>query len=77
MSGHRFEWDAAKARENLRKHELSFEEAQTVFGDDQALLSGDPDHSEGEDRFLLLGMSATLRILTVVTVTWKEKDQSD
>lgn len=62
----RCDWDATKARENVRKHGVSFDEAETVFGDDQALLSPDPDHSDNEDRFVLLGMSATLRVLTVV-----------
>lgn len=62
----RFDWDAAKGRDNLRKHGISFDEAETVFSDDQALLSPDPDHSDDEDRFVLLGMSATLRVLTVV-----------
>lgn len=62
----RFDWDPAKARENLRKHGVSFEEAQSVFSDDQAIVLDDPDHSEDEDRFILLGMSSTLRVLTVV-----------
>ena len=62
----RFDWDAAKARENVRKHGISFEEAQTVFSDDQALLLDDPDHSADEERFVLLGLSAKLRVLVVV-----------
>jgi uncharacterized DUF497 family protein len=62
----RFEWHAAKAAENLRKHGVSFHEAQTVFSDDHALLLDDPDHSGEEDRFLLLGLSAGLRVLVVV-----------
>lgn len=61
-----FDWDAAKARENLRKHGISFEEAQTVFSDDHAVLVEDPDHSAEEDRFILLGLSAKLRVLVVV-----------
>lgn len=60
-----FDWDASKAISNLRKHGVSFEEAATVFLDDNGLLLGDPDHSEHEDRFLLLGFSQSLRILTV------------
>jgi len=55
----RFDWDPAKARENLRKHGISFDEAQTVFSDDQALLLDDTDHSAAEERFALLGLSAT------------------
>lgn len=62
----RFDWDDAKARENLRKHGVSFEEARTAFSDDQAILLPDPDHSIEEDRFVLIGLSATLRVLTVV-----------
>jgi uncharacterized DUF497 family protein len=61
-----FEWDPSKARENLRKHGISFDEARTVFSDDQAILVHDPDHSSEEDRFILLGLSAHLRILVVV-----------
>ena len=63
----RFEWDDAKARQNLRKHGVSFEEAHTAFYDDDAILLPDPDHSGvAEERFVLLGLSATLRVLTVV-----------
>ena len=62
----RFEWDPHKATANRRKHGISFEEAETVFSDEQARLLGDPDHSENEDRFILLGLSAELRVLVVV-----------
>jgi uncharacterized DUF497 family protein len=62
----RFEWDPRKARENLRKHGVSFEEAVTAFSDDEALLLDDPDHSTDEERFVLLGLSGTLRLLTVI-----------
>jgi len=61
----RFEWDERKNSENKRKHGVSFEEAQTVFFDENAVLISDPDHSEAEDRFLLLGLSSTLRNLVV------------
>lgn len=61
----RFEWDERKARTNLRKHGVSFEEAKTVFLDEDAILIQDPDHSGGEDRFVLLGLSTQLRILIV------------
>ena len=60
-----FEWDEAKNKVNIRKHGVSFEEAKSVFYDDHALLIADPDHSETEDRFLLLGLSAKLRLLLV------------
>ncbi len=65
MSELRIEWDEAKNRENVRKHRVSFEEAATVFSDERALLLADPDHSEKEDRFVLLGLSTTLRLLVV------------
>jgi uncharacterized DUF497 family protein len=61
----RFEWDAAKNRENRRKHSVSFEEAETVFLDENALRFYDPDHSADEDRFLMLGISFRLRVLVV------------
>jgi uncharacterized DUF497 family protein len=60
-----FEWDPAKNTINVRKHKIDFEEAATVFLDEHALLISDPDHSDDEDRFILLGMSASLRILLV------------
>jgi uncharacterized protein len=62
----RVEWDAAKAAANARKHGVSFAEAESVFSDDHALVLDDPDHSDEEDRFLLLGLSAALRVLVVV-----------
>jgi uncharacterized DUF497 family protein len=68
-----FTWDDAKASENQRKHKVSFAEAKTVFYDENARLQYDPDHSEDEDRFLLLGMSHSLRIL-VVCHCYREKD---
>ena len=62
----RFEWDPGKAIANARKHGVTFEEAQTVFFDDLALVIDDPDHSEDEPRFVLLGYSAEARMLVVV-----------
>jgi uncharacterized protein len=62
----RFTWDQRKAATNVTKHGVSFEEAQWVFYDEHALVTEDPDHAEGEDRFLLLGLSSALRILLVV-----------
>ena len=70
----RFEWDAEKASINQKKHGVTFEEAQTVLGDYDALRIFDPDHSEDEDRFILLGMSAVLRIL-VVCHCYRENDE--
>ncbi len=58
-----FIWDPAKATLNEKKHGVSFDEAKTVFADEDARLIFDPDHSGNEDRFILLGMSSSLRIL--------------
>lgn len=60
-----FEWDQQKDRINTHKHGVSFDEAKSVFFDDNAVLYADPDHSDTEERFLLLGMSLKLRILLV------------
>lgn len=61
-----FSWDDRKDRENRRKHNVSFDEAVTVFADERARLKHDPDHSHSEKRFLLLGFSVKLRVLVVV-----------
>ena len=66
MSKINFSWDDSKAQSNIAKHGISFEEAKTVFDDDNARLIYDPDHSKDENRFILLGLSCTLKILTVV-----------
>ena len=66
MSAIEFEWDPAKAASNLRKHGVAFEEARTVFEDDEALLLPDPEHSDREERFVLMGLSAALRVRVVV-----------
>jgi hypothetical protein len=58
-----FEWDAVKAQSNLEKHGVSFAEAPTVFGDPLEVTIQDPDHSEGEARFLSLGQSERNRLL--------------
>ena len=65
MTDWRFEWDEDKNRENIRKHGVSFQEAQTVFLDENAMRFFDPDHSRNEDRFIMLGMSFKLRVLVV------------
>ena len=65
MSTLRFEWDAQKAAANVKKHGVSFDEAKSVFQDERAKLIDDPDHSGDEDRFVLLGLSYTLRLLVV------------
>jgi uncharacterized DUF497 family protein len=63
--GYIFEWDPKKAESNTRKHGVGFDEASTVFGDPLSLLMPDPDHSLGEERFLVLGMSNRQRLLVV------------
>ena len=60
-----FEWDRWKNKGNIRKHGVAFEEARTAFFDENAIQFFDPDHSEEEDRFILLGMSFKLRVLVV------------
>jgi len=60
-----FSWDARKGRENLKKHRVSFEEASTVFYDENAIEFFDPEHSRDEERFLMLGLSGRLRIMVV------------
>lgn len=60
-----FEWDKEKNSLNQKRHGISFDEAQTVFVDENALLIHDPDHSCQEDRFVLLGLSANLQMLLV------------
>lgn len=60
-----FRWDPRKEVHNRKKHGVSFEEAKSVFYDEEAKLIHDPDHSEDEDRFILLGFSSALRILVV------------
>lgn len=65
MNGLLFEWDERKSSSNKKKHGISFEEAKTAFFDENALLIHDPEHSEEEDRFILLGLSAKFRVLVV------------
>jgi hypothetical protein len=74
VSDLRFVWDRRKAAANLRKHGVSFEEARTVFFDDQALVAPDPDHSNREDRFLIVGFSIRARLLLVC---FCEREQGD
>src|SRR3989338_5821665 len=69
----KFDWDAAKSSSNKKKHGILFEEAQSVFTDPNARLISDPEHSNDEDRFVLLGMSEHLRIL-VVCHCYREDD---
>ena len=66
MSDPTFEWNRSKASENRRKHGVTFEEARSAFLDENARVIPDPDHSDDEDRFILLGLSVQLRLLVVV-----------
>jgi uncharacterized DUF497 family protein len=61
----RFDWDPSKATANLKKHQVSFDEAKTVFFDDFAVQFFDEEHSETEERFIMLGMSSNARLLVV------------
>jgi hypothetical protein len=70
-----FAWDRRKARSNLVKHGVSFEEAQTVFLDENARLIDDPDHSQDEERFVLLGYSFQARCL-IVSHCYREPDSA-
>jgi uncharacterized protein len=63
--GYNFEWDPEKAEANLSKHGVSFEEAVTAFGDPLSMNMPDPDHSENEQRFIVLGMSDRYRLLVI------------
>jgi uncharacterized DUF497 family protein len=65
MSAFRFEWDDRKAAANASKHGVTFDEARSVFFDERARLIDDPDHSNDEERFILLGLSSSLRLLLV------------
>ena len=60
-----FEWDEKKNKSNQTKHKISFEEAQTVFYDERALVIDDPEHSQEEERFIILGMSIKANLLVV------------
>jgi uncharacterized DUF497 family protein len=68
-----FEWDAAKASLNKKKHNISFDEAKTVFFDKNAIVIHDPEHSDNEERFVILGLSAVARLL-VVCHCFRHKD---
>ena len=69
----KFEWDENKNTSNKMKHGISFEESMTVFYDEMALIIDDPDHSEQEDRFIILGQSSHAKLL-VVCHCYRESD---
>ena len=66
MGNSEFEWDAEKARSNLKKHGISFEEAATIFNDPKIATISDPDHSENEERYVSIGRSVIMRLLSVI-----------
>ncbi len=69
-----FSWDSKKAKANLKKHKVSFEEAKTVFYDPAAKIAYDPDHSNDEDRYILVGYGQSSSLLFVVHI-YKESDE--
>jgi len=77
MAELRFEWDGRKNRSNKKKHGVSFEEARSVFLDENARLIDDPDHSSDEERFILMGVSELLRILVVCHCYREHRDGED
>ena len=68
-----FEWDSRKEKTNIKKHGISFDEASTAFYDENAIEFFDPDHSENEDRFILLGINIKLRVV-VVCHCWRKSE---
>ncbi len=74
MNELKFTWDEIKALKNQKKHGITFEEAKTVFFDDNGRLIPDPDHSDDEERFVLLGQSSELRLL-LVCHCYRAKDE--
>jgi len=71
-----FEWDPGKAHYNRGKHDVSFDEALTVFSDSKALSIFDPDHSETEDRWITMGISTKGRLLIVIHTFREETEDS-
>jgi hypothetical protein len=76
MKNYNFEWDPAKALSNRDKHNISFEEAATVFRDTMALSIFDNDHSDAEDRWITIGFSAAGRLI-IVCHTFQEEDDNN
>jgi uncharacterized DUF497 family protein len=74
MDGLKFEWDRRKESVNRKKHGVSFSEAKTAFFDENARVIADPDHSDEEDRFILLGLSSQLRLLVVCHCYREDQD---
>jgi uncharacterized DUF497 family protein len=73
MENSEFEWDDEKAKSNLKKHGVSFDEAATIFNDPRIATISDPDHSEDEERYVSIGMSVIMRLLSVIHTFRKER----
>jgi len=73
MENSEFEWDEEKARSNLKKHDVSFDEAATIFNDPRIATISDPDHSQDEERYVSIGKSAIMSLLSVIHTYRKER----
>jgi len=73
MENSEFEWDEEKARSNLKKHGVSFDEAATIFNDPRIATISDPDHSQDEERYVSIGKSVIMRLLSVIHTYRKER----
>jgi hypothetical protein len=73
MENFEFEWDDEKAESNLKKHDVSFDEAATIFNDPNIATLADPDHSVDEERYVSLGVSVMMRLLSVSHTYRKER----
>ena len=71
-----FEWDANKARDNIRKHKITFDEAKTIFDDSYLVTYSDEFHSDSEDRYISIGYSARNRILLAVHTEYQEAEET-
>ena len=74
MNNLQFQWEKIKNLANIKKHKISFEEAKSVFFDENARVISDPEHSDTEERFIILGISNKLKLLIVVH-TYRENDE--
>jgi uncharacterized protein len=72
MENSEFEWDEEKAKSNFKKHGVSFDEAATIFNDPRIATISDPDHSEAEERYVSIGKSIIMRLLSVIH-TYREE----
>jgi len=73
MKTSEFEWDDKKAQSNLKKHGVSFDEAATIFNDPRLATISDPDHSDDEERYVSVGKSVIMRLLSVIHTFRKER----